>query len=214
MEILVTIVAFWLILVGAYGAYSITRERRQEGSTPRPRVAPKAAVAADASGPFAPVTLPKETVPSFISRSAAPVDRHPRPATEARQEEPLYEEAPDRFRAEKIIAARVAEAQRARAVYAAPAVHVLRDEEPSYDEPRYHEPHYEAPQREEDREVSFLRAQLQHLRSEINALSSGKYRRTERPKQRRYRTGNYTHLPRTLRRQVNEVRGFRRFFRG
>jgi len=223
MEILVTIIAFWLILVGAYGAYSLTQERNRERA-PRVRASRPnlAAAGAGASGPFGPVSLPVEKVPSFIARVAPSL---PQPELYRDIEEEhlsqQYEE-PDRFRAEKIIAARVQQGR-------------VRPEEPVYDEPEYEAPrrqparqeaprqepprrepsrpavaHFDFPVRPQATEVDFLRAQVEHLRSEIYALASEQPRRSERPKQRRYSTGNYTHLPRTLRRQVNEVRG--RFF--
>lgn len=57
-------------------------------------------------------------------------------------------------------------------------------------------------------EVDMLRAQVEHLRTEVVALSdvAGRY---ERPRTRRYRTGVYADLPRILRRQVKEVRNIR-----
>lgn len=196
MEILVTIVAFWLVLVGSYGAYTLTRERASAERTPKVRTKRPAVAKVDgSSGPFAPVSLPAEKVPSFITRVGA--------VAPAAQASVAAKPETDRFAAEKVVAARVAQTQTARAV---------RDEEPSYDEPRYHAPRYVAPTQPQDAEVSFLRAQVEHLRSEIYALSSESVRKVERPKQRRYRTGNYTALPRTLRRQINEARGFRRFF--
>jgi hypothetical protein len=67
---------------------------------------------------------------------------------------------------------------------------------------------FELPARPKPTEVDFLRAQDEHRRSEIDAMSSDPPAgRQDRPKQRRYRTGNYTHLPRKLTRQVNEARG-------
>jgi hypothetical protein len=57
-------------------------------------------------------------------------------------------------------------------------------------------------------EVDFLRQQVEHLRTEVVALS-GNGERFERPVLRRYRTGVYTHLPRPLRRQVKELRSIR-----
>jgi hypothetical protein len=57
-------------------------------------------------------------------------------------------------------------------------------------------------------EVEMLRAQVQHLRSEVVALS-GEPPPDARPRIRRYRAGAYTDLPRTLRRQVRQVRSVR-----
>jgi hypothetical protein len=59
-------------------------------------------------------------------------------------------------------------------------------------------------------EVDMLRAQVEQLRSEVAALSSGSAPRLERPRLRRYRTGVYTYLPRLLRQQVRDVRVSRR----
>jgi hypothetical protein len=56
-------------------------------------------------------------------------------------------------------------------------------------------------------EVDMLRVQVETLRSEMSALNGGP--RGERARLRRYRLGQYTDLPRTLRRQVREVRSFR-----
>jgi len=240
MEILVTIIAFWLILVGAYGAYSLTQERNRDRA---PRVREQRAVnlqtAAAGAGPFGPVSLPAERVPSFIARSSATVD-------EADFDEQLArdEDESDRFAAERIVAARVQarlelddepvyEVPRpsmpryVEPAEEAPVRPVARQEAPQSEAPRRETPRPEAPRHEEPRpqprrfelpdrpkptEVDFLRAQVEHLRSEIYAMSSDQPvpSRKDRPKQRRYRTGNYTHLPRTLRRQVNEARG--RFF--
>jgi hypothetical protein len=58
-------------------------------------------------------------------------------------------------------------------------------------------------------EVELLRAQIEHLRSEVVALS-GEPLPHARPRIRRYRAGAYTDLPRTLRRQVRQVRSVRR----
>jgi hypothetical protein len=54
-------------------------------------------------------------------------------------------------------------------------------------------------------EVSMLRAQVEHLRSELVALTHSA-ERAERARARRLRTGPYKDLPRPLRRQVHEVR--------
>jgi hypothetical protein len=57
-------------------------------------------------------------------------------------------------------------------------------------------------------EVDLLRAQVEHLRTEVVALSDVATRH-EKPRTRRYRTGVYSDLPRLLRRQVKEVRNIR-----
>jgi hypothetical protein len=57
-------------------------------------------------------------------------------------------------------------------------------------------------------EVDMLRAQVEHLRTEVVALSDVATR-YEKPRTRRYRTGVYSDLPRLLRRQVKEVRHIR-----
>jgi hypothetical protein len=57
-------------------------------------------------------------------------------------------------------------------------------------------------------EVDLLRAQVQHLRSELVAYS-GTPRVDQRPRLRRYGIGLYTRLPRVLRRQVREIRSTR-----
>ena len=57
-------------------------------------------------------------------------------------------------------------------------------------------------------EVDMLRAQVEHLRTEVVALSDVATR-YEKPRTRRYRTGVYSDLPRLLRRQVKEVRSIR-----
>ena len=57
-------------------------------------------------------------------------------------------------------------------------------------------------------EVDMLRAQVEHLRTEVVALSDVASR-YEKPRTRRYRTGVYSDLPRLLRRQVKEVRHIR-----
>ena len=57
-------------------------------------------------------------------------------------------------------------------------------------------------------EVDMLRLQIETLRSEMSALSTAP--RSEKARLRRYRSGLYTDLPRSLRRQVREVRNFRR----
>jgi len=54
-------------------------------------------------------------------------------------------------------------------------------------------------------EVDVLRAQVEHLRTEVVALTDAATR-FERPRLRRHRTGVYTQLPRILRRQVREAR--------
>ena len=57
-------------------------------------------------------------------------------------------------------------------------------------------------------EVDMLRAEVEHLRTELMALSSAAARQ-ERPRTRHYRTGVYADLPRMLRRHVREVRNVR-----
>jgi hypothetical protein len=57
-------------------------------------------------------------------------------------------------------------------------------------------------------EVDMLRAQVEHLRTEVVALSETATKH-ERPRTRRYQTGVYTDLPRMLRRHVKEVRNIR-----
>jgi hypothetical protein len=54
-------------------------------------------------------------------------------------------------------------------------------------------------------EVDLLRAQVEHLRTEVVALSETATRH-ERPRTKRYQTGVYTELPRMLRRHVKEAR--------
>jgi hypothetical protein len=245
MEILVTIIAFWLILVGAYGAYSLTQERSRERS---PRVREQRPVnlqtAAAGAGPFGPVSLPAERVPSFIARTSAVAGAET--FSDIDEQLALDEDENDRFAAERIVAERV----RARMEYEEepePVYEVPRPSMPRYvdpdEEPVRHparaemaelpefEPaiarpaprrelprrqpaeaqqarRFELPARPKPTEVDFLRAQVEHLRSEIDAMSSDPPAgRQDRPKQRRYRTGNYTHLPRKLTRQVNEARG-------
>ena len=60
-------------------------------------------------------------------------------------------------------------------------------------------------------EVDILRAQVEQLRSELDALSTTATR-LDRPRLRRYRTGVYTYLPRPLRQHVRELRVNRRAF--
>jgi hypothetical protein len=57
-------------------------------------------------------------------------------------------------------------------------------------------------------EVDMLRAQVEHLRSEVTALSGAPVR-PEKARIKRYRTGAYTDLPRMLRRHVREARSLR-----
>jgi hypothetical protein len=57
-------------------------------------------------------------------------------------------------------------------------------------------------------EVDTLRLQVETLRSEMSALHGAP--NSERPRLRRYRPGQYTELPRTLRRQFRQARAFRR----
>ena len=58
-------------------------------------------------------------------------------------------------------------------------------------------------------EVDLLRAQVEHLRTEVVALSETATRQ-ERPRARRYQSGVvYTELPRMLRRHVKEARNER-----
>ena len=57
-------------------------------------------------------------------------------------------------------------------------------------------------------EVDILRAQVEHLRTEVVALSETATRH-ERPRTRRYQTGVYSDLPVMLRRHVKEVRSER-----
>jgi hypothetical protein len=163
VEILVTIVAFWLILAGAYGVYSLVQERSSEPAAPKMRRR-RATREMAMIGPFAPPTLPDSKTPSFLVQ---------RPAFSSL---PLPERP-------------IATVQEERAPPEPVAAAIASRRTPT--------------------EVDFLRAQVEHLRSEVNALSSNP-ERFERPQQRRYRTGNYTHLPRTLKRQVNEARDFRR----
>ncbi len=165
MEILVTIVAFWLILAGAYGVFSLIQERRSSEPS-EPKMRRRSGKQPPMIGPFEPPTLPESKAPSFIVQRPTFSDLpHPEHPAAGVQEE--------RAPVEPLTAA------------AAPR------RGPSHSE------------------VDFLRAQVEHLRSEVNALSSNP-ERFERPQQRRYITGNYTHLPRTLKRQVNEARDYRR----
>jgi hypothetical protein len=57
-------------------------------------------------------------------------------------------------------------------------------------------------------EVDTLRLQVETLRSEVSALHGDPG--VEKAHLRRYRAGQYTELPRRLRRQVREVRNFHR----
>jgi hypothetical protein len=57
-------------------------------------------------------------------------------------------------------------------------------------------------------EVDMLRAQVEHLRTEVVALSETATRH-EKPRTRRYQTGVYSDLPRMLRRHVKEARSER-----
>jgi hypothetical protein len=211
MEILVTIIAFWLILVGAYGAYSLTQERNRERA-PKVRPTPQInlATAPAGAGPFGPVSLPTERVPSFIARTSSAAAR--REVEDVDAELARGEVESDRFAAERIVAARL----QARAhLDEAPEydMNVYEEQAIEEDEPVYEVPKPSMPQYVEPKEVDYLRAEVQHLRSEINALSydapagPAPAGRQDRPKQRRYRTGNYTQLPRVLRRQVKEARG-------
>jgi hypothetical protein len=61
-------------------------------------------------------------------------------------------------------------------------------------------------------EVDLLRAQVEHLRTELSALSETRGV-TDRPRMRRYGPGSYSHLPRPLRRSVREVRSGQRIYR-
>jgi hypothetical protein len=54
-------------------------------------------------------------------------------------------------------------------------------------------------------EVDMLRSQVEHLRTEVVALSETATRQ-ERPRTRRYQTGVYADLPGSLRRHVKEAR--------
>lgn len=56
-------------------------------------------------------------------------------------------------------------------------------------------------------EVDLLRVQVETLRSEMSALNGGP--RGEKARLRRYRSGQYTDLPPSLRRHVREVRSYR-----
>jgi hypothetical protein len=56
-------------------------------------------------------------------------------------------------------------------------------------------------------EVDTLRIQVESLRAEMTALTTGS--RSDRAKLRPYRSSQYAQLPRPLRRQVREVRNFR-----
>jgi hypothetical protein len=250
MEILVTIIAFWLILVGAYGAYSLTQERSRERA-PKVRPTPQVNLATvpAGAGPFGPVSLPAERVPSFIARATSAAARNEVDDFDAELARGEIES--DRFAAERIVAARLQARHQ-------PEEAVIEEDEPVYEVPKPSMPRYaepeeeaprsgarlkreslreiqplpreEAPRREHTRrtaephlasfelparprptEVDYLRAEVQHLRSEITALSYDQPAvpagRQDRPKQRRYRTGNYTQLPRVLRRQVKEARG-------
>ncbi|HLF76533.1 MAG TPA: hypothetical protein VJB57_03505 [Dehalococcoidia bacterium] len=139
METLIVIVAFWLILIGIYGAMPLLRAGG-------PRVNPTGA-------------------PRFAAN----------PIVEAIQREVESRPAP---------------------VRPAPRRQVLPSFQPEAGDPYA--------------EVSMLRAQIEHLRSELVALSSNSTERSARPRSRRSRTFQYTDLPRTLRRQVKEVRSVRR----
>ncbi len=57
-------------------------------------------------------------------------------------------------------------------------------------------------------EVDMLRAQVEHLRTEVASLSETATRQ-ERSRTRRYQTGVYADLPRMLRRHVKEARNER-----
>jgi hypothetical protein len=59
-------------------------------------------------------------------------------------------------------------------------------------------------------EVDQLKVQVEHLRSEVVALSGAMPGRPERLRRRRYSAGVYSELPRLLRQHVREVRSERR----
>jgi hypothetical protein len=217
MEILVTIVAFWLIMVGAYGAYTLTREGGREGPA-KLKVPKPAKIRKGAQSPFGPVTLPAETLPSFLGRVAA--------------QQPAADKTPSISEHGEVRPAKPRPAQRDLRVDAQSATATVnydyqpRDEEllpvrpdarpdalPAAPRPSTtrHAARTQTLTLAAPSEVDFLRAEVEHLRSEIFALSTERQARDSRPQQRRYRTGSYAVLPRPLKRQVNELRGVRRF---
>lgn len=137
METLIIIVAFWLILIGIYGAMPMLRAPRLKAPAP-----------------------PKFVQTPLTAAIQREVEARPAPVRTAPRRQPLPPFQPD-----------------AGDPYA---------------------------------EVSMLRAQIEHLRSELVALSGNPDREERSSRSRRYKTGPYTDLPRPLRRQVREVRSVRR----
>jgi hypothetical protein len=204
MQTLVLIIAFWLILLGIYGALPIMmapfrrRDRarraapaaRFESAPPAPRVAPappppvRAAAAPPIEIPrVVSVSQPIPVIKSVHLPAQPPMEpviqaaEPPKPAKSRRQ--PVVEK-------EVIVAKQAASATNGNGSHApVPAASAVFSE------------------------VEMLREQVETLRTEIASLST-RGQRDRTPPAKRYRTGSYTDLPRHLRRQVREVRNERR----
>ncbi|HLF72596.1 MAG TPA: hypothetical protein VI759_10650 [Dehalococcoidia bacterium] len=206
MQTLVLIIAFWLILLGIYGALPIImapfrrRERarraapasRFESAPPAPRVAPAPPPPIQATA-APPIEIPRvvtvsQPIPVIKSvhlpaqMPMEPVMQAPEPPKSAKsRKQPVVEK-------EVIVARQAAPATNGNASHTPAAAATGASAVFS--------------------EVEMLREQVETLRSEIASLSTREQRdRTARAK--RYRTGSYTDLPRHLRRQVREVRNER-----
>ncbi len=182
METLIIIVAFWFILIGIYGILPLLR----------------------APG------LKSSAAPKFVQTPlTAHIEREivaPRPTT--------GEPTPVRVPAFRPVFTNIEEAP-----IAQPPIERPRTERPRTERPRTARPRtnplsmFQADPNAGDpyAEVSMLRAQVEHLRSELVARSAPVEREDKSSSRaRRYKVGAYAELPRPLRRQVREVRNERR----
>ncbi len=208
MEIIITIVVFWLILAAAYAVYYIYHERTRHTATAfivRPESAVEHLTAvAFASGPFDMPERPTSistAVPDFVSRAQKAARRSVSLNSSDQHEE--TKETPEK--------ADDGDAD------VAPKIDVLRYVSQSESSPRTRGSirRREVPKAKETpaiqetaieelgSEVEMLRAQVQQLRSEVDGLVEARSETQEAPRQRRTRTAGTSQSTRGQRRQAN-----------
>ena len=210
MEIIITIVVFWLILAVAYAVYYVHHERTRR-STSGFNLRPESdvqhlAAEAFASGPFEMPSRPtsiSSAVPEFVSRARTAgrpaVSLAARKEPEATESSPDQEEVTDPDGAAKIEVLRYVSqsdsSPRTRGNVRPRRAHVAKKASSQK----------ETAVEELGSEVEVLRAQVQQLRSDVEGLLEARAEAAEAPRPRRTRAaGSSTSTSsRSQRRQAN-----------
>lgn len=206
MEIIITIVVFWLILAAAYAVYYIHHERTRHASTTfvlRPESEVEHLTAdAFANGPFDMPDRPTSistTVPEFVSRAQKAERRSVR--LNVSRQPPETKGSPEKddegeFGAEIEVLRYVSQSEsspRTRGGVRRREVQVAK-ETPANQETSI---------KELGSEVEMLRAQVQQLRSEVDGLVEARAETQEAPRQGRSRNAGTSQSTQGQRRKAN-----------